>query len=673
MCIKSNLSRLMLKAGALAVAGLFYGAPAWCLDGNSDSEESFLADMPVVLTASRLSQPVDEAPAAVTVIDRQMIRDAGIWDLSEVFRLVPGMYVAYHATDTYTTDSTVSYHGLSDAYGHRMQVLVDGRSVYSPIFGGTLWSDIPVALDDIERIEVIRGPDSASYGANSFMGVINIITRHASESQGKMLSLSAGSNHDEAVARYGGQNGDLTYRLTASARNDHGESSVMNAPLSTLSGWNYNKLDDKQIRLLAIRADYRLGNRDELEFQFGYNGGTRQEGWPASVPDSTSALGGRKVENQFELFKWRRALNNGGDFSVQFYRANESSTATLLNTKNGQILNGDTNADRYDLEIQHTLLPSASTRIVWGGSVRSDNAYAPLYFQNGITRMPQYQAQSFFLSRIFGNLEWRVWPDLIFNLGAMSESSSYTGTAITPRAAVNWHVVPNHTLRASYSEATRTPTMYEKNREAAYLGNYLRNEMQSEQIKSSEVGYLGKFSGLNVDLRIFSDALTGLIALNGSALVSDNLNSGNARVKGFEGQLQWDVGTRTRLVYSFSHVEIASNNQDGIPYATAAPRNGQSMMLTHRFNQNWNASLMNYQAGATHMIDSDSGPSDNPRYFVDFSRRWDARLAYRFKAGRGSGELALIVQNLADAQYFEYRHDNEVPGRTAWLNLKLEM
>ncbi|MEN6587004.1 MAG: TonB-dependent receptor [Sulfuricella sp.] len=638
-------------------------------DRNAQSEDSFLADMPIVLTASRLSQPIDEAPAAVTIIDRQMIRDSGAWDLSEVFRLVPGMYVAYHATDTYTTESTVSYHGLSDAYSHRMQVLVDGRSVYSPIFGGTLWSDIPLALDDIERIEVIRGPDSASYGANSFMGVINIITRHSAESQGGMLSLSTGRHRDEAVARFGGQNGDLTYRLTAGTRNDQGENTKITRPLSTLDNWDNNKLDDKRTHLLTFRSDYRINATDEMEFQFGYNGGTRQEGWS----DSIIALDGRSVSNQFELLKWSRAHEDGGGLSVQFYHANESSTATLFDMQHGNTMNGDTKADRYDLELQHTLLPSSSTRIVWGGSVRSDYVYAPIYFKNSITNAPQYQEQSFFLSRLFGNLEWRARPDLIFNLGAMSENNSYTGNDITPRIAVNWHVVPNHTLRASYSEATRTPTMYEKNREVAYLGTYLSKEMDREQIKSSEIGYLGKFPGLNIDLRLFSDELSGLIAQTASAVLHNNLNSGKARVKGLEGQLQWDVGAQTRLIYSFSHIEIDSSNLDNMTYTMAAPRNSQSMMLTHRFNQNWNASLMNYQVGATHFPGSDAGPGDNPQYFIDFNRRWDARLAYRFKAGRSNGELALIVQNLDDSHYFEYRHDNELPGRSAWLNLKLEM
>ena len=658
----------MLRAAA-GGAMIFHATMGAASDLNRHSEESFLADVPIVLTAARLSQPIDEAPAAVTIIDRQMIRDSGAWDLAEVFRLVPGMFVAYNATDTYTTNSTVSYHGLSDAYSHRMQVLVDGRTIYSPVFGGTLWSDIPLALDDIERIEVIRGPDSASYGANSFMGVINIITRHSAESQGKMLSLATGRNRDEALARIGGQNGDLTYRLTAGLRHDQGETAKIVNALSSGHGWDDNKLDDKKIRLLSFRADYRLTPRDELELQLGYNGGTRQEGWPTTEV----ALGDRSVDNHFELLRWRRALDDGGDLSVQFYHANESSKATLLDTESGNQTNADTSAKRYDLEVQHTFLPSASTRVVWGGSVRHDSTHAPWYFRNEITDEPKYEAQPFHLTRLFGNLEWRARPDLVFNLGAMSESNSFTGTDISPRAAANWHFLPKHTLRVSHSTATRTPTMYEKNREAAYLGTYLNQEMRAERIKSSEIGYLGKFTGLNLDLRLFSDELTDLIEQTGSAIRGGDLNAGRARVKGFESQVQWDVGPKTRLIYAFAHIEIESADLHKMTYSTSAPRNSQSLLLTHRFDQHWNASLAGYQVGATHFPGSDSGPDENRRYFIDLNRRWDARLAYRFKAGSGNGELALVVQNLADAHYFEYRHDNEPPGRSAWLNLKLEM
>jgi iron complex outermembrane receptor protein len=330
------------------MAGLCAGAA----DGQELlAENAYLGEVPVVLTVSRLAQPQDEAPAAVTVIDRQMIKDSGAWELADVFRLVPGMYVAYHASSAYTTNSAVSYHGLSDAYSRRMQVLVDGRSVYSPLFGGVLWSDIPLALDDIERIEVIRGPNSAMYGANSFLGIINIITRHSTEEQGTFLSVSKGTGRSEGVARHGGRIGDLSYRVTASLRNDDGLDERVVNPIQNNNTWGYNKTDDKKIRLLTFRADYRASPVDEVEFQFGYNGGDRQEGL---VSDAFYPRW-KSVDNHFELLRWRSQLGVGNELSLQFYHSYEGSKDTLLSNPAesgyaGLTYNADMIAQRYDLE-----------------------------------------------------------------------------------------------------------------------------------------------------------------------------------------------------------------------------------------------------------------------------------------------------------------------------------
>ncbi len=633
------------------------------------AESDYLGEMPVVLTVSRLAQPQDEAPAAVTVIDRQMIRESGAWDLSEVFRLVPGMVVSYHSTRAYTMDSTVSYHGLSDPYSRYMQVLIDGRSVYSPLYGGVLWSDIPLALDDIERIEVTRGPNAASYGANSFMGVINIITRHSADAQGKLVSLSTGRNREEAVARYGGRSGDLTYRVTAGFRNDKGEDPFIVDPLSTKDGWNKNKYDDKKVRLLTLRADYRVNSTDELEFQFGYNGGARQEGAAGS-----DYFFWRRTDNHFEQLRWRRALEGGGDLAVQYYHGYESSYGTF--TDNNGSTNMDVIAQRHDLEVQHTFLPSRATRVVWGGSVRYDKVYAPAYHYVDFPQSAQFdkfKTQPFHLTRLFGNLEWRAFPSLIFNLGAMAEENSFTGTDITPRLAANWHFLHGHTLRASYSEATRTPTDFEKVRADPFLqSGQVKQPLRPERVVSREIGYLGKFPGVSVDFRLFRDAFSDLIVENGVSVAQGDFNPGSATVKGFETQLKWDVGPRTRLVYGLSHSRVASLDQAGQPYTNSVPTNSQSLMLTHRFDNAWSASLMGYQTGEAHFPETDSGPNDNRRYFVETYRRWDGRVAYRFQAGQGNGELALTVQNLADSSHFEFRHDNQPPGRSAWLNLRLE-
>ena len=139
------------------------------------SERDFLGDMPIVLSVSRLPQRLDETPGAVTVIDRDMIRLSGARDVADLLRLVPGFQ---SSTSFETSAPLASYHGGFDSYSNRIQVLVDGRSVYSPYFIGSVGPGLQtVALADIERIEILRGSNSAAYGARAMLGVINIVTR----------------------------------------------------------------------------------------------------------------------------------------------------------------------------------------------------------------------------------------------------------------------------------------------------------------------------------------------------------------------------------------------------------------------------------------------------------------------------------------------------------------
>jgi iron complex outermembrane receptor protein len=156
------------------------------------SEGDFLNDMPMVLSVSRLSQRLDEAPGAVTVIDREMIRLSGARDVAELLRWVPGFQV----TSSFEADTpTAYYHGAFNEFTSRMQVLIDGRTAYSTYLSGSVGLGLlSVAMEDIERIEVLRGSNSAAYGARAFLGVINIITRLPVESYGWALSAKAGEN-----------------------------------------------------------------------------------------------------------------------------------------------------------------------------------------------------------------------------------------------------------------------------------------------------------------------------------------------------------------------------------------------------------------------------------------------------------------------------------------------
>ena len=131
----------------------------WTADAiGREDEPEYFSDMPVVLSASRLTQTIDAAPAAVTVIDQRTIKASGARDLASLFRLVPGMTVGLYNG----RKATLGFHGFSDPYFRQFQVLIDGVSIYSPMWGGGEWGELPVAIEDIERLEVVRGPNAAA-------------------------------------------------------------------------------------------------------------------------------------------------------------------------------------------------------------------------------------------------------------------------------------------------------------------------------------------------------------------------------------------------------------------------------------------------------------------------------------------------------------------------------
>ena len=644
------------------------------------SEETYLGEMPTVLTVSRLAQPVDESPSAVTIIDEETIRASGVVDLSDIFRLVPGMYVGHNAGYFHTVNPTVSYHGLTDAYSRRMQVLVDGRSVYSPIYGGVQWSDIPLAIEDIARIEVTRGPNSASHGANSFLGVINIITKHTSETLGNTAVLTSGSDRKGLTLRHGGKEGDLQYRITAGLKNDHGIQ---------------ERNDDKRIRMLNLRADYRLNARDELEFQFGYNGGDREEG--LLEEDSLLFLPRTKqVTSRFEQLNWRRTLDSQSEFRLQAYHSREESddfmeSADLTSVVPVPLVNPrllqdhDVVTDRYDIEAQHTFAPTVSTRMAWGGSMRLDRTRAPFFLGTRDT-------ESFRLGRLFGHLEWAPVSRLVLNAGAMLENNNITGTDITPRASANFKLAPGQTVRASISTATRTPTLLEEKFNTRNIvptlvpGLTLLNQLylstgglSPERITSRELGYQGNFGRLTFDGRLFHDKVRDVI--NGyefenfphetglTAFPNDTAsyrNAGDIDLHGFEAQAQLRLGVHTRIIGNYSHIRInpdmdASFTSSGEArrfrdLSESMPVNSFSLLAWHRFGSGWMGTVGYYQLGETKM------PGDGNR--VDSARHWDLRLARSFTLGKTQNEISLTSQNAFDYDYQEFARYNTMQRRT---------
>ena len=386
------------------VSCLFSSAPLFAAD-----DELFF-EMPVVLSANRLEQPVSDAAVSISVIDRKTIEASGARTIPEILRLIPGMQIGFSGNEFGDEPKyVVTYHGHSDQYSRQIQVLIDGRSIYEPLLGGILWKSIPVNIDDIERIEVSRGPNLATYGSNSFMAAINIITRTAAEDQGSYVRTNVG-NHDivDLTYRYGGSNGKLDYRITGSTLNDDGLDSANN---------NENP-DDTNSNNIDYRLDYQIDNHNTLSYQGGY-GENRQQtdrNHDAVLPTA------RTVENTrfFQFIKLESAINAENTIQLQYYYnlsdKEDRYTSDLIDPGSPPDafrldLNDDVKAERHNLELTHIIYPDKDLKLVWGLSTQLDLVRAPLSL--GVEEKVEHHQ-----NRVFANIEWQINRSNIINLGA---------------------------------------------------------------------------------------------------------------------------------------------------------------------------------------------------------------------------------------------------------------
>ena len=513
-------------------------------------EALFFSELPGIQSATRLLQPILDTPAAVTVLDEATIRNSGARTIDELMRLVPGFLVA-HENGNFPF---VSYHGLSGIFSPRLQVLVDGRSVYLAAFGGVLWNDLGIDVEDIQRIEVIRGPNSAAYGANSFMAIINISTYHAAETLGNrgLVRSGQGSVQDFHV-RHGGSTGDLDYRISARQIADSGFA---------------DRHDGKRVRSANLRIDYRPSARDTLMFAAAYSQGDYEDGFineqlglpPGEVQGRPlRSLGDR---SNFQHIVWERVIDARRNLRLQYFH-------NYLSRDDDFTLNGTVPApyppltisaqpydysylsERHDLELQYDQTVSDRLRFVTGFNVREDRVRSARHFENGGTQRNR-------LLRGFGNIEYRI-GSWLFNLGASMEDSEITHPELQPRLAVNRRLGNNDSLRLVLSRATRNPVLHDKlgyrDVPSGVSGPPFRIQfsrapvgstaLQPEQIRSLELGYHRQSTGKlrSFDLKLFQDLYTDLI----ESVSGLRANATDARIRGVEMEGEFEPIRNWRL------------------------------------------------------------------------------------------------------------------------------
>ncbi|HEU0234395.1 MAG TPA: TonB-dependent receptor [Gallionella sp.] len=633
---------------AALLAGMTCGS-AWAAD--YPSEQDYLQELPIVLSASRLSQPISEAPNAMTVIDRNMIVASGVRNIADVFKLVPGMYVGYVNGHT----PIVSYRGITDQYARRMQVLVDGRSIYLPILGQVDWAELPLDIGDIDRIEVIRGPSAASHGSNSVQGVISIFTRHASGAHKPEVSARLGdAGISDISARFGGAGESWDYRVTLASRGDNGFDPI---PIPNKVPLN----DTSRTQLINTRINYRPTGSDSLDIQLGYSNSLRGLGDIKPLTPSANTTRDQKTGSDSEQLTWLHTLNANSDLQFSYYHIGRNVKDDRYTGAAPLPALTDAVIHRHDLEIQHTLHTSPVNRIVWGVGARQDSANAPA----NLKYSPTWREY-----RLFAHDEWRINQAGLINTGAMVEKNAQGKAYVSPRVSYNHHLTQQDTLRASVSVAYRNPEMVEELGKTPTNSMLAAGGLSPEKTISREVGYIRQLNeaGSMLDIRAYHDQINNIIWVDPSNTKSFTSDF-DVHYSGLESTLKYKMGARSNLTVNYAHQITRATPAHTPPlaskqailntfvqkYAKTVPLHSGSVLFSHDFSDGLQFGAGFYQIGPIQLLETPSIVNAQP-----LTRYLDLRIAQRFggwqskKERSGGGEIALVIQNALSDHYYDY-------------------
>jgi iron complex outermembrane receptor protein len=419
-----------------------------------------------ITSVSRRPEPLAQAPAAVFVISSEDVRRAGSINLPEALRLAPNLEVARMNGFAYT----VTARGFnSPESSNKLLVLVDGRSVYSPLASSVFWENVDVALPDIARIEVISGPGGTLYGANAVNGVINIVTKSASETQGGLLDATVGTTDDKLTARYGfspWEGGSL--RLTGEVSHANA-TSALTATDPARTDWARNQG--------GFRFDQALGG-DTLNLQGDI------------FANSTPAMTIERAQGYDVSSHWNHPLDSGSSLDLQV--SLDGNSRILPGLAREQL-------DTFDLQGQHDTALWWNDAFVWGGEYsHSKEAFystSAFGFANPVTHLD--------VVNLFAQDSFKLLDDLKLTTGIKIENSSYSNVDFMPNLRLAWQMTDSDMLWASVSRAVRTPSKID--RELMSPGILIpAPHFHSEKLTAYEMGYRGEpLSRLSLSVSLY--------------------------------------------------------------------------------------------------------------------------------------------------------------------------
>ena len=660
---------------ALLALILVPAGPARCANTYLDMSLEDLMDL-TVTSVSKRAQPVQEAAAAVHVLTGEDIRRSGATSIPEALRMVPGLMVGQNAASAWSISSRGR--SFNPAFDNKLLVMIDGRSVYSPVFSGVFWDSLDLVMEDIDRIEIIRGPGSSAWGANAVNGIINIITRASSETQGLMASGILGAETPgTAAVRYGGKFGEgNSYRVYGKYRNL--------AELETFDGDELH--DGVESGVAGFRTDLTPDPASTLTVQGDMYQGISLNtlAYPdlatvQMVEDDTSS----DVHIASILTRYTRDVGNSHVVTLQSYYNHDDRGSDAWQV----------GVDTLDLDFQHQFSPWADHVAQWGLSYRltsewNEKRSPAVSFAEANRRDNLYSA---FLQDEITLGDW------VLTLGSKFEHNDQTGLEILPSARLLWHATPKHAFWGAASRSVRTPSIAEQ--DATYNTSIVPNpnpfppaiqismtgnsDMESETALVYELGYrftpTPKFM---VDAALFLTQADNLPSVTLDAtqgyfsatplphwqIDSDTANNVSGTIHGAELAATWVPLNWWKIQGWYAHCEDSyEHNGDGenvfdAMYGRISPRHQffarSSMDLPHD----------------TELDIMGRYVSELPGLNIPDYGTVDIRLGWR---PQRNVEIALVGKNLIESRHLEAASDivygsTGTVGRCAFLKLRVD-
>ncbi len=616
-----------------------------------------------VTSTARRPQSVAESPTAVFVITQDDIRRSGVTSVPEALRMAPGVDVARIDANKWA----ISVRGFNGRFANKLLVMIDGRSVYTPLTSGVLWDAQGPVLEDIDRIEVVRGPGASLWGANAVNGVINIVTKQARDTQGGLFVAGAGTEEQGfTTLRYGGQFDDDThYRAYVKYFNRDSQDFIGGGDAA----------DDWQVGQSGFRIDWQPEGPDSVTVQgdiyrgvVGTTGSVASPGPPfQQTLNSDDDIFGANL-----LSRWTHQFDNGSDMALQVY----------YDLAEAEELGVDVAEHTFDVDFQHHFQMLDRHDIVWGVGSRLIQGEFDGTFT---TDFSESERTDYLLSAFLQDEITLVPDELRLTLGSKFEYNSFTGFEFQPTGRLIWTPDDRQAVWGAISRATRTPSQsadsisinsvlgpadpvnpFPNPFQLSVLGN---PDEQSEELTALELGYrVRPTDELSIDVAGFYNMYDRLLSAETESLIITPVppfppvfclvftipgcritgnsrfdNLGSATTYGVEVGADWRVAPWWRLqgAYTFLHTDIDHEGAGGFTISADGrdPSHVASLRSSWDIGEDWEFDLWGRYV------------SELPERGVEDYFTFDARLGWRPIDGL---EFAIVGQNLFDGHHLEF-------------------